>query len=117
MSIEGKKKALLNHALNVANTTMKLEAEAIKHHNYGCSFVDMMMRETAKATAITIANKIQTTPHQYFNADGKIDKRKQRRHDRKIGLKTHNSRLVRVNNGLSCDVAILDEIGVYGGDE
>jgi hypothetical protein len=50
MSIEGKKKALLNHALNVANTTLKLEAEAIKH--YGYSFVDMMMREAAKATAI-----------------------------------------------------------------
>ena len=113
MSIEGKKKALLNHALNVANTIMNVQVEAIKHHG----FVAVMMRETAKATAITIANKIQSTPHQYFNADGKIDKRKKRRHDRKIGLKTHNSRLVRVNKGLSCDVAILDEFGVHGGDE
>lgn len=116
MSIEGKKKALLNHALNVANATLKLELEAIKHHNYGYSFVAVMMREAAKATAITIANKIQSAPHQYFNADGKIDKRKQRRHDRKIGLKTHNSRLVRVNKGLSSDVTIPDELQAHGWD-
>jgi len=113
MSIEGKKKALLNHAINVANTVVKVEVEATRHHG----FVAMMMREAAKATAITIANKIQTTPHQYFNADGKIDKRKKKRHDRKMGIKLHTSRFIRVNSGLPADIAIVDEHGLHGGDE
>ena len=146
MSIEGKKKALLNNALNVANTTLKLEAEAIKHQNYGYNFVAVMMREAAKATAITIANKIKSTPHQYFNADGKIDKRKKRRHDRKVGVKAHAARIIKVKtgkptesiligidpasgydksvhanvtikNGLATNIAILDEFGANGGDE
>lgn len=37
----------------------------------------------------------QCTPHQYFNANGKIDKRKVRRHRRKRGMKPHATRLIR----------------------
>jgi len=139
MSIKGKKAAILKNALKTAQSMVRLEIDMIDLH----PLIAMTARESLKAAQLSVSMHISRAPRQYFNDDGKIDKRKQRRHDRKVGVKVHTARLIRANigkpmkpimigidpangkdksvranvtikNGLVADVAILDECGIHG---
>lgn len=137
MSIEGKKIAIKNQGMLIAKTIISAHLSGITSSYIAVPVVAVV------AQCICMTNTLRLTPHQYFNNSGKIDKRKVRRHDRKIGVDTHSSRLVRVNtdqygvigfdpanskdksvranvtikNGLIANIAILDECGVHGDDK
>lgn len=92
MSIIGKKIAIAYQVLDIAKVITRVQIESMKHHG----LVGECMRGAAAVQCCHMTNSLMSTPHQYFNANGKIDKRKKNRHDRKMGLKPHASRLIRV---------------------
>ena len=55
---------------------------------------------------IAMTRRLGETPHQYFNSEGKIDKRKQRRHERKMGYKLHTQRILRIRQGGTSGVSL-----------
>nr|AKH46290.1 hypothetical protein [uncultured marine virus] len=93
MSIEGKKIAQINTAIEMANKTLSAASYCIGKH----PLVFQAVMSAAKVECIGMIERVSRTPHQYFNKEGKIDKRKQRRHERKLGIKVQNSRIVRIN--------------------
>ena len=92
MSITGKNIAIHMQSIMVAKAIANTEIEAVRHR----PVVAISMRMQVASSCHAIVNSLMNTPHQYFNANGKIDKRKKRKHDRKMGLKPHTSRLIRV---------------------
>ena len=92
MSITGKKIAIAYQAIEIAKAILRVESEAIKH----AGFVGDCMRRATVDQCISMTSALMSTPHQYFDANGKIDKRKKRKHDRKAALKPHASGLIRV---------------------
>jgi hypothetical protein len=95
MSIEGKNIAQMNAAIEMAKKALRVSSYCIGKH----PLVSAAVISTAKLEFTGMIERINRTPHQYFNKDGKIDKRKQRRHNRKLGIKVQNSRIIRINHG------------------
>ena len=80
MSVSGKKIAVLNAKLEAARITLEAGAQAIKLG--GIPGVGVMACAYSR-TAFLMQN-VTSTPHQYFNSMGKVDKRKVKRYSRPV---------------------------------
>lgn len=91
MSKQGKAIAIANKVIELSIIVLKSKTATINSPEW--------LREAHVLGVIGQADytirHMKSTPHQYFNAEGKIDKRKVRRHERKQGLKPHMIRIVR----------------------
>lgn len=83
MSIEGKK-------LAIAKAIVELElVKQGAHAKFGnLPIVGGALKISAISPFIYKLERMSVTPHQYFSKHGKIDKRKVKRHDRKLGTKS-----------------------------
>lgn len=104
MSIKGKKIATAKQAILIAKAIANTEIEAAKHHPLIAAF----MRDQIVRSCQSMDNNLRSTPHQYFNSLGNTDKRKKRRHDRKVGVKVHTSRLIRIKAGKPVRPVVID---------
>ncbi len=86
MSIQGKKIAQINMAFEIARSIVDLHIK-IRDTDGMTAYI---MSETHKQACMAISSELNSTPHQYFNDQGKIDKRKVRRHDRKTSAGNKN---------------------------
>lgn len=93
MSSQGKKIAQVKMALRIAKLTTDAAIRSTKLH----PLVAIVHQEHAKTEAIRLAEAVRRTPHQHFNAKGEIDKRKVKRHNRKIGMYDRNDYVIKIN--------------------
>lgn len=91
MSIQGKAIAKEKMALRVAIAIVNAGLVATKM--VGIHGTLYMMN--TKSVALSMSSRLDSTPHQHFNAKGKIDKRKVRKYERNRGVKVHTSRILR----------------------
>ena len=92
MSKKGKKIALNIAFVSAAKSILNTQVKALDMPEW----LGMAMIEGVKGQGQFIIDQVNQTPHQWFNDEGKIDKRKKRRHERKSGYKVHTARIIRV---------------------
>lgn len=103
MSIEGKKKALIDSALQSAKSVLEATLAVRNEH----PLIRYAQCESSKAMALSMHKAISATPHQHFNRHGKIDKRKVKRYNKK---RTGVSYIVGENKGPSVDIEIINSM-------
>ena len=107
MSKQGKAIAIIQVCLESAESLLNVIAKTT--HMTGIAGPALLA--SAKTCADFRISTVQQIPHQHFNAKGKIDKRKVRRHDRKQGINAHPIRTI----GWGCaDLVSVPEITLTG---
>jgi hypothetical protein len=91
MSEKGKAIAVANMAIDIEKVMINAQLEASRH----IGLVSASIRMAAMAGCEFRLKVLARTPHQWFNDEGRIDKRKKRRHERKCGAKVHTARILR----------------------
>lgn len=81
MSIQGKKIAQINMAFELSKAAINTSIQASKLDGFTAAALML----SARAQCQMIMGDLNATPHQYFNDQGKIDKRKVKRYNRKTG--------------------------------
>lgn len=81
MSIQGKKIAQINMAFDISKSVVDLHIKTRDMHGMAA----YLICEAHKQSSIARSSALNATPHQYFNDQGKIDKRKVKRYNRKTG--------------------------------
>ena len=110
MSIEGKKKAQKLTTFKLAIQAIKVHYEALKIGGLAGAAMTVAHRHQC----IAIMRRLNETPHQYFNSEGKIDKRKKRKHERKMGYKLHTQRIIRINHNGTKDGSLIGKLASLG---
>lgn len=93
MSIQGKKIAQVKMAFKIAS----MMVNAISENRSLPPIMIVVANEAVKREAISLTEAVSRTPHQHFNAKGEIDKRKVKRHNRKIGMYDRNAYIIKMN--------------------
>lgn len=93
MSIQGKKIACGKMAIKIVSMIVN----AMAKNQSLPSIMSAVANAAVEAETIRISDAVASTPHQHFNAKGEIDKRKVKRHNRKIGIHGRNAYIIKIN--------------------
>tara|TARA_R110000851_G_scaffold316119_1_gene479011 strand:+ start:225 stop:599 length:375 start_codon:yes stop_codon:yes gene_type:complete len=110
MSIQGKKIAAAKQAFKIARMVLNANITASKLPDS----IRFIITDRARNDAFAMSHILDRTPHQHFNSKGQIDKRKVRRHKRKMGFKPHRTWTLKPHYKCSSEESMMILLGKLG---